>query len=47
MNKRYPYLIYPFFLAALLILAFSSAQAFELQWYGQSAFKIPRAVKLF
>ena len=40
MNKRYPYLIYPFFLAALLTLAFSSAQAFELQWYGQSAFKI-------
>ena len=40
MSKRYSNLIYPVFLAAVLLFALSSAQAFELQWYGQSAFKI-------
>jgi L-ascorbate metabolism protein UlaG (beta-lactamase superfamily) len=38
--KRYPYLTGSVILAAILIFTFSSAQAFELQWYGQSAFKI-------
>ena len=40
MNKKYFNITSAVFLTAILIFAFSSAQAFELQWFGQSAFKI-------
>lgn len=40
MNKRFLKTRYALLLGAMLVFAFSSAQAFELQWFGQSAFKI-------
>jgi len=40
MNKKCFNILSAVFLTTILIFAFSSAQAFELQWFGQSAFKI-------
>jgi L-ascorbate metabolism protein UlaG (beta-lactamase superfamily) len=40
MLKKYFKLLYFIILTAVIILSFSPAQAFELQWFGQSAFKI-------
>jgi L-ascorbate metabolism protein UlaG (beta-lactamase superfamily) len=40
MLKKYLKLSYAMILAAAIILCFAPAQAFELQWFGQSAFKI-------
>jgi len=40
MTKKYFKLYYSIFVMALLIFSFTPAQAFELQWFGQSAFKI-------
>ena len=40
MTIKYFKLSYSIILTAILILSFAPAQAFELQWFGQSAFKI-------
>lgn len=40
MNKNYYIIKYAVLLTAIFLTALSSAQAFELQWFGQSAFKI-------
>jgi len=40
MLKKYVILSFAVILAAVIILSFAPAQAFELQWFGQSAFKI-------
>ena len=40
MTPKYVKLSYPIILTAILILSFTPVQAFELQWFGQSAFKI-------
>jgi hypothetical protein len=40
MLKKYVKLSCPIIIAAVIILSFAPAQAFELQWFGQSAFKI-------
>ena len=40
MTKKYFKLYYSIFVMALLIFSFTPVQAFELQWFGQSAFKI-------
>ena len=40
MNKKFISIILTVILSGILTFAFSPAQAFELQWFGQSAFKI-------
>ena len=40
MNKVFVNITCAVFLSAIFVFSFSSAQAFELQWFGQSAFKI-------
>ena len=40
MSKKYFKLYYSILVTAFLLISFSSVQAFELQWFGQSAFKI-------
>jgi len=40
MYKKFLKLTYFIILTAIISLLFNSAQAFELQWFGQSAFKI-------
>jgi L-ascorbate metabolism protein UlaG (beta-lactamase superfamily) len=39
-KKVFPYIPYMMIAATIAVLAFSSAHAFEIQWFGQSAFKI-------
>lgn len=40
MKARRLYPIYCLTIASLVLLSFTSAQAFEIQWFGQSAYKI-------
>ena len=40
MNKNFAKIAYALLFTTISIFAFSSAQAFELQWFGQSAYKI-------
>ena len=40
MNKKYFKKFFPVILTVILIFSFAPVQAFELQWFGQSAFKI-------
>jgi len=40
MIKNYVKLLYTFVIAATITLSIAPVQAFELQWFGQSAFKI-------
>ncbi|MEJ2282972.1 MAG: hypothetical protein P8X85_05215 [Desulfobacterales bacterium] len=40
MSKKYFKLYYSILVTAFLLISVSSLQAFELQWFGQSAFKI-------
>ncbi|UCD77965.1 MAG: metal-dependent hydrolase [Desulfobacterales bacterium] len=40
MTKKYVKIIYSVALTAILLLSVTPVQAFEIQWFGQSAFKI-------
>jgi hypothetical protein len=48
MNKNFAKITYALLFTTIPIFAFSSAQAFELQWFGQSVLKLrPRAAESF